>query len=739
MTRQIMWTALSLSFQHSLFAMLQRIKQFFGLGNSTHTETPAPPQYPPNHIYGPPPGYQYCASSSTPVGTHTRDPVSDPEMPDVACPLILNLGPNVEYQLISRVLFIPAQDTDKIGHYITKTRVKDRTYLYNDLQRGGKLTELGPLYLLEEHDPNTSFVLYLRTSKASKTSRTVTEIQADSDKIPVLSKTPIPVEDNSDDEIDKMLIDSITSPAEQESDARFYTPEFSPPPTPLTEGVQMKLERSSAETDSMNSCPVWCSGCNFKAPDGDDDPNEVQLEPGEITMIPDPNAPQWNARGVLWYSARFVRRHESRAGEDGEYEFEWLECMKGIIYHSSSSATLPSNLRTFCKGRKFCQAIHEVNDNLQSKQVRFSSVQAGFLRTTNLNLGSGSGISRTLNLNLAFRFNRPTRKLQYACVNIVKNVVIHLKSQYPNSPVGIGSATMAGDQYAAPGNDILWCKSVAITRRSAFERVRTRSALPQASPNAELERNVRFNELLNLNAERGVRFELVLNSTQKYVQIGKVRLPFYMEPDHSSHKDPELEQIFHAALPHVAKILATFPDDHPVIASFNKYFSFWFQHLSLRPSLSLHCKVWLAICIWCTFQNQNYSEGYWVLGLLFFMAVQRELGEALNLNGDVLQDLLTGRIVPRPFDGPEALLVMFKACMIADGSSVSATTRMLKFNEAHVIYDQDYSEPTFRRLAPSIFQPSAAIPAVLKRNGDENIVNEKPAKRTKTTKTQQAK
>src|ERR1700761_6819192 len=62
---------------------------------------------------------------------------------------------------------------------------------------------------------------------SQKTSRTVTEIQADSDKIPVHSKTPIPVEDNSD-EIHKMLIDSITSPAEQESDARFYTPEFTP-------------------------------------------------------------------------------------------------------------------------------------------------------------------------------------------------------------------------------------------------------------------------------------------------------------------------------------------------------------------------------------------------------------------------------------------------------------------------------------------------------------------------------
>ncbi|KAJ7214912.1 hypothetical protein GGX14DRAFT_392181 [Mycena pura] len=335
----------------------------------------------------------------------------------------------------------------------------------------------------------------------------------------------------------------------------------------------------------------------------------VMLEHGEITMIPDPNAPQWNARGVLWYPARFVRRHESRAGEDGEYEFEWLECMKGIVYHSSSSATLLSNLRTFCKGRKFCQAIHEVNDNLQSKQ------------------------------------------------------------------------------------------------------------------------------------------------------IGKVRLPFYMEPDHPSHKDPELERIFHAALPHVAKILATFPDDHPVIASFNKYFSGkkatehhrgageWMRTLSLvptpqleailEPSLqSLARHMHLVHVPEPELQRRLLGVGSALLQLL---AVQRELGEALNLNGDVLQDLLTGRVVPRSFDGPEALLVMFKACMIADGSSVSATTRMLKFNEAHVICDQDYSEPTFRRLAPSIFQPSAAIPVVLKRNGDENIVNEKPAKRTKTTKTQQAK
>lgn len=83
---------------------------------------------------------------------------------NVACPLTLKLGPNVEYQLISRVIFLG--DSDSVGHYVTKSRLKNATYLYNDMQRSGSLTELGPLHILEDYDPNTSFVLYLRTSKA---------------------------------------------------------------------------------------------------------------------------------------------------------------------------------------------------------------------------------------------------------------------------------------------------------------------------------------------------------------------------------------------------------------------------------------------------------------------------------------------------------------------------------------------------------------------------------------------
>jgi hypothetical protein len=97
---------------------------------------------------------------------HGRGTSFDPTMPDLHCPLTLQLGDGVEYMLIARVLYLGPTKSGSVGHYITKTRLKDSTYLYNDCRRGGLLTELGPLHLLEDHDAQTCFVLYLRTSKA---------------------------------------------------------------------------------------------------------------------------------------------------------------------------------------------------------------------------------------------------------------------------------------------------------------------------------------------------------------------------------------------------------------------------------------------------------------------------------------------------------------------------------------------------------------------------------------------
>jgi hypothetical protein len=104
---------------------------------------------------------------------HARTMAFDPETPDVACPLILNLGSDVQYTLIARVIYLGPQAEGRIGHYVTKTRLKDSTYMYNDRRRGGLLTELGPLHLLEDHGPNTSLVVYLRTSKSSVCIRAV--------------------------------------------------------------------------------------------------------------------------------------------------------------------------------------------------------------------------------------------------------------------------------------------------------------------------------------------------------------------------------------------------------------------------------------------------------------------------------------------------------------------------------------------------------------------------------------
>ncbi|KAJ7483763.1 hypothetical protein B0H11DRAFT_2231915 [Mycena galericulata] len=579
------------------------------------------------------------------------DPINrhhfDPPMPDVACPLTLSLGKEVEYQLIARVIYIPPNGPGSIGHYVTKARVKDKTYFYNDLRREGLLTELGPLYLLEEHDADTSFVVYLRTSKASTTSRTTEEIQEDFSKIPTPPKEYVTVLDDSDDEmgiqsekddeIDKMLLDLITSPTKESrprrsyspppdsSQDRFYTPEEDLPMPPI-DANEMVLERSFAETDSQTPCPIWCDGCGMQQPEGDAIFEEVQCEkcrywshmdclpsgvnwndenvhfvckrcrdadpladilwPGQIAMVPDPNVPDWKAPGVLWYPATFIKRHRKAAPHD-EYEFRWFECTDGTVYWSEDSALPPLLLRRFCRSRKFFEEINAVK--LRAKQMN--------------------------------NLHRQTK-------------------------------------------------------------------------------------------------------------------------------------IFEAAVPLVARILVAFEDRHPVVRSFTKYFSGknsidqhraasdWMRTLDLVPTPELEAVLSkpLITLLGCEALSDllQAERDKRVMGvgsvLLQLLAVQRELGEALNLNGDIVEDLITGRVVRCPSDGPAALAAMFAAIPLTSVQSGILTQRMLKFNADHATYDRDYRPPTYRRDDPSIFKPTAAIPVLLKREGSAEIEGEKPAKRAKTAK-----
>ncbi|KAF8142672.1 hypothetical protein K438DRAFT_1784474 [Mycena galopus ATCC 62051] len=586
------------------------------------------------------------------------NPDTDPPIAHPACPLTLHLGPSVEYELIARVIFIPnpSGNPDDIGHYLTKTRLKGKTYLYNDLEREGALIELGPLYLLEEFDADTAYVLYLRISKTSVTTRPVADIQADFERISTQISSPILVagdsgdEHGTNDEVEQMLIDSITSPTKkttvprpsEESVERFYTPDENPHPSPEPNRQEVD-QRSLADTNSETVCPVRCHGCGVHKPDGDDIFEEVQCErcknwshieclpsevdwhaedvcfickycrdadplveilwPGRVVMVPDPNAPDWKALGVLWYPTTFIKYHKTSSSAQ-QYEFRWFECTDSVIYDSKDSILSSDVLRRFFRGREFCEEIEDVA----------------------------------------------------------------------------------------------------------------------------------------LTAE----------------QMGKVRLPFYLRPDHSKHKNPELAKTFKAAITTVAEILANFDICHPVVANFKKTFkgkkplqrrrglADWMGTFNLVPTpeleevLSPPLAALLHHETLSQLSEEDRNERVFGVGsaLLQILAVQKEIGEPLNLNGDMLDDLLEDRIVRCPNDSDRALEVMFSATQLPDVKSGEMLQRLLKFKNAHAIYDPQFRPPIFSREAPSMVPSTAPIHVVLKRKKEGKVENEKAAKRRKVSKSE---
>ncbi|KAJ6461119.1 hypothetical protein DFH09DRAFT_1114427 [Mycena vulgaris] len=107
--------------------------------------------------------------------------------------------------------------------------------------------------------------------------------------------------------------------------------------------------------------------------------------------------------------------------------------------------------------------------------------------------------------------------------------------------------------------------------------------------------------------------------------------------------------------------------------------------------------------------------------LLQLLAIQQQLGEPVNLNGDLLGDLLYGRIVQCPSDGNEGLVAMFSVIPLPNQvlKTHALAKRMLNFNNAHTIYDPDYRPPTFRRDEPSRTATTADIPLESKRGHGE--------------------
>ncbi|KAJ7359918.1 hypothetical protein DFH08DRAFT_953012 [Mycena albidolilacea] len=229
-------------------------------------------------------------------------------------------------------------------------------------------------------------------------------------------------------------------------------------------------------------------------------------------------------------------------------------------------------------------------------------------------------------------------------------------------------------------------------------------------------------------------------------------MPFYLFPDHPDHNNPQLAHIFDAAISPAAEILATFDPAHPVISNFNQHFrgkraierrrvaGDWMRTLNLVSTPELEAVLQPSLIIVLGHQalahlrEPECQERVLGVGsaLLQTLAVQHELGEPLNLNGDILEDLITGRVVRYLSDGPAALETMFGAISWPDVKSGALAGRMEGFKRTHTFYDPNLRLPTFRRDDPSIFVSTAAIPVQLKRKADGNIEEDmKPVKRAK--------
>jgi hypothetical protein len=117
------------------------------------------------------------------------------------------------------------------------------------------------------------------------------------------------------------------------------------------------------------------------------------------------------------------------------------------------------------------------------------------------------------------------------------------------------------------------------------------------------------------------------------------------------------------------------------------------------------------------------------------LAIQQELNEPLNLNGDLLADILDDRVVPCHYDGDRALEAMF-ASVNRGTSSAASADRMLNFKSEHAIWDPEFKPPIFRDDAsPTV----PIIPVAIKQKSNMEIEgDEPPMKSTKSNVTKTA-
>ncbi|KAJ7640230.1 hypothetical protein B0H17DRAFT_1149048 [Mycena rosella] len=122
--------------------------------------------------------------------------------------------------------------------------------------------------------------------------------------------------------------------------------------------------------------------------------------------------------------------------------------------------------------------------------------------------------------------------------------------------------------------------------------------------------------------------------------------------------------------------------------------------------------------------------------LLQLLAVQDQLKEPLNLNGDLLNDLLDRRVVHCPSDGNRGLDAMFASIPLPRRAEHSRLRdrALLKFKHAHTIFDADHRPPIFRRDDESRFPPTEPILVGKNQEEDGRVADEEIAKAGRRTK-----
>lgn len=208
-------------------------------------------------------------------------------------------------------------------------------------------------------------------------------------------------------------------------------------------------------------------------------------------------------------------------------------------------------------------------------------------------------------------------------------------------------------------------------------------------------------------------------------QIGKIRSPAFS----TSHppEDHPLIKIFDAAVAPLAELLISFPDDHPVVSSYNSFFedrpadardTGVEEWLGFGFGLEEPVRELTALMEHPLEKLQDFrlvsvpgpERRRRVIGvgraMLQLLALQHELQEPLNLNGDIFEDLIQEAITPREMESSEALRAMFIATnpkqldhkkywdMEALGES------LMNFRNDHTIFDSTFRPPTYFRIGP---------------------------------------